>query len=365
MTTADMSLRYDPIYEPIARKFHRDPDQFADAFARAWYKLTHRDMGPHSRLLGPEVPPPQLWQDPLPVLDYQPISKGDAAQIKRYILSTGISPSRLIATAWAAASTFRNSDKRGGANGARIRLSPQKDWPANEPNQLANVLVVYERIQWEFRHKKVSVADLIILGGCAGVEAAAKAGGHLVAVPFTPGRMDATNEMTDAVSFAVLEPTVDGFRNYFASPDKALQAEHLLVDKAQLLGLTAPEMTVLIGGLRVLGVGATDIGVLTNRKGVLTNDFFVNLLDMNTVWKPLSGTGLYQGTDRSTGSPKWVASRADLVFGSHSVLRALTEIYACNDSAETFLNDFCSAFAKVMDADRFDVSRSRDQHSKL
>jgi len=357
MTTADMALRMDPKYAVISKRFHENPSEFAQAFAKAWYKLTHRDMGPHVLLLGPEVPPPQIWQDPLPPSDCRPISEAEASLLKHKILATGILPERLVTTAWASASTFRKSDKRGGANGARIRLSPQKDWAVNEPVELVKVLSELEKIQSSF-YGKVSMADLIVLGGYAGIEAAAKGAGYTVSMPFTPGRVDATAEMTDEASFAVLEPKVDGFRNYSNSAVEAMQAEHLLVEKAQLLGLTAPEMTALLGGFRSIGVGSSDVSALTSQKGVLSNDFFVNLLDMSTVWKPLGGPGVYRGEDRSTGRTKWLASRVDLVFGSHSVLRALAEVYACDDSVEDFLRDFCKAFVKVMDADRFDVSNN-------
>jgi len=357
MTTADMALRMDPKYAVISKRFHENPSEFAQAFAKAWYKLTHRDMGPHVLLLGPEVPPPQIWQDPLPPSDCRPISEAEASFLKHKILATGILPERLVTTAWASASTFRKSDKRGGANGARIRLSPQKDWAVNEPVELVKVLSELEKIQSSF-YGKVSMADLIVLGGYAGIEAAAKGAGYTVSMPFTPGRVDATAEMTDEASFAVLEPKVDGFRNYSNSAVEAMQAEHLLVEKAQLLGLTAPEMTALLGGFRSIGVGSSDVSALTSQKGVLSNDFFVNLLDMSTVWKPVGGPGVYRGEDRSTGRTKWLASRVDLVFGSHSVLRALAEVYACDDSVEDFLRDFCKAFVKVMDADRFDVSNN-------
>jgi len=363
MTTADLSLRFDPIYEPISRRFHKDPQAFADAFARAWFKLTHRDMGPKTRYLGPEVPQEDLiWQDPIPTVNHPLVDARDIAVLKTKILASGLSVSQLISTAWASASTFRGSDKRGGANGARIRLAPQKDWQVNQPAQLAKVLAALETIQKEFNSsqkggKKISLADLIVLAGCTAVEAAAKSGGHNVEVPFTPGRMDASQEQTDVESFAVLEPKVDGFRNY--QPQAyAHCAEHLLVDKAQLLNLSAPEMTVLVGGLRVLGANAdgSKHGVLTLRAGVLSNDFFVNLLDMGTEWKSLSeAEGLYEGVDRKSGRLKWTGTRVDLVFGSNSQLRAIAEVYAQSDSEEKFVHDFVAAWNKVMNLDRFDL----------
>jgi len=363
MTTADLSLRFDPIYEPISRRFHKDPQAFADAFARAWFKLTHRDMGPKTRYLGPEVPKEDLiWQDPIPTVNHPLVDARDIAVLKTKILASGLSVSQLISTAWASASTFRGSDKRGGANGARIRLAPQKDWQVNQPAQLAKVLAALETIQKEFNSsqkggKKISLADLIVLAGCTAVEAAAKSGGHNVEVPFTPGRMDASQEQTDVESFAVLEPKVDGFRNY--QPQAyAHCAEHLLVDKAQLLNLSAPEMTVLVGGLRVLGANAdgSKHGVLTLRAGVLSNDFFVNLLDMGTEWKSLSeAEGLYEGVDRKSGRLKWTGTRVDLVFGSNSQLRAIAEVYAQSDSEEKFVHDFVAAWNKVMNLDRFDL----------
>jgi catalase-peroxidase len=365
MLTSDLALRTDPAYESISRRFHQNPEDFKLAFAKAWYKLTHRDMGPYARCLGPEVPEPQLWQDPLPPLVLPPIDVADQANLKREILNSGLSPSRLVATAWASATTYRQSDKRGGANGARIRLAPQKDWEVNEPTELAMALATFEGIQKTFNassESKVSMADLIVLGGCAGVEAAAKAAGYDVYVPFTPGRADATQEMTDVDSFRVLEPIADGFRNYLGPRFDSVRAEELLVDKAYLLSLTAPEMTVLVGGLRVLGIGTSTTSSFTDRVGQLTNDFFVNLLDMSTVWTKASDN-LYEGRDRSSGKSKWTGSRVDLVFGSHSVLRALAEVYACNDGAEDFVRAFVAAFAKVMDLDRFDAlpsaSRSR------
>ncbi len=362
MLTTDLSLRFDPAYEKISRHFHANPDQFADAFARAWFKLTHRDMGPRVRYLGPDVPAEALiWQDPIPAVDHPLIDAADIAALKGKILASGLSVSQLVSTAWASASTFRGSDKRGGANGARIRLAPQKDWEVNQPAQLANVLAVLARIQGAFNGaqsggKKVSLADLIVLAGCAGVEQAAKTGGHAVTVPFTPGRMDAAREETDVDSFAVLEPIADGFRNYRKGSSR-VAAEALLVDRAQLLSLTAPEMTVLVGGLRVLGAnaGQSPHGVLTRRPEVLTNDFFVNLLDMGTEWKPVADDGdVFEGRDRKTGAVKWTATRVDLVFGSNSELRALAEVHACADAGETFVHDFVAAWNKVMNLDRFE-----------
>jgi catalase-peroxidase len=364
MLTTDLSLRFDPVYEKISRRFYENPDQFADAFARAWFKLTHRDMGPRSRYLGPEVPDEALiWQDPVPAVDYKLIDAADIAALKAKILASGLSVSDLVSTAWASASTFRGSDKRGGANGARIRLAPQKDWEVNQPSQLKTVLQTLERIQKEFNAaqtggKKVSLADLIVLGGCAGVEQAAKKAGYDVTVPFTPGRTDASQEQTDVASFAVLEPAADGFRNY-QKVKYAVTAEELLVDRAQLLTLTAPEMTVLIGGLRVLDTnfGKSKHGVFTKRPGTLTNDFFVNLLDMSTEWKPVSGDNeVFEGHDRATGALKWTGTRVDLIFGSNSQLRALAEVYGCEDSQEKFLHDFVAAWNKVMNLDRFDLA---------
>ena len=356
MTTADLALRMDPIYGPISRRFHKDPQAFADAFARAWFKLTHRDLGPRSRYLGAEVPKEVLvWQDPVPAVDHPLIDAKDIADLKAKILATGLSVSALVATAWASAATFRGSDKRGGANGARIRLAPQKDWEANQPAQLAKVLAALEGVRTSF-NKKVSLADLIVLGGCAAVEAAAKAAGHAVTVPFTPGRTDATQEQTDVESFAVLEPVADGFRNYNKAGSR-VPAEERLLDKAQLLTLTAPEMTVLIGGLRVLNanVGQSAHGVFTVRPGVLSNDFFTNVLDMGTVWVPTAETKeVFEGRDRKTGKPKWTATRVDLVFGSNSQLRALAEVYAQDDAKEKFVRDFVAAWCKVMNLDRFD-----------
>jgi len=364
MTTADLALRFDPIYEPIARRYLQNPEVFADAFARAWFKLTHRDMGPRSRYLGPEVPAEELiWQDPLPAVDHALIDEKDIADLKRKILASGLTISQLVSTAWASASTFRGSDKRGGANGARIRLAPQKDWEVNQPAQLAAVLQILERIQKEFNSaqsggKKVSLADLIVLGGCAGVEQAARNAGHDVTVPFTPGRTDASPEQTDVASFAVLEPAADGFRNY-QKTRYAVRPEELLVDRAQLLTLTAPEMTVLVGGMRVLNtnVGQSPHGVFTKRPEALTNDFFVNLLDMGTAWQAAAGAdGLFEGRGRATGELRWTGTRVDLIFGSNSQLRAIAEVYACDDSQEKFVHDFVAAWNKVMNLDRFDLA---------
>ncbi|KPK56163.1 MAG: hydroperoxidase, partial [Thiotrichales bacterium SG8_50] len=364
MTTADMSMRMDPIYEPIARHFHENPEEFADAFARAWFKLTHRDMGPRPRYLGPEVPAEELiWQDPIPAVDHKLIDERDIASLKGRILSSGLSVGELVSTAWASASTFRGSDMRGGANGARIRLAPQKDWEVNQPDQLAKVLKTLEDIQSEFNSaqsggKKVSLADLIVLAGCAGVEKAANNAGHDVTVPFSPGRMDASPEQTDVEAFAVLEPIADGFRNY-QKAKYTVSAEELLVDKAQLLRLTPPEMTVLVGGMRVLSanVGQTKHGVFTDRPESLTNDFFVNLLDMSTTWKPVSSDhDLFEGSDRQSGKAKWTGTRVDLIFGSNSELRALAEVYATADSPKKFINDFVAAWNKVMNLDRFDLA---------
>jgi len=363
MTTADLSLRMDPAYKPISKRFHENPDAFADAFARAWFKLTHRDLGPRSRYLGPEVPAEALiWQDPVPAVDHPLIDARDIAGLKAKVLACGLSVSELVGTAWASASAFRGSDKRGGANGARIRLAPQKDWEANQPAQLAKVLAVLEGIQAGFNAtqndgKKVSLADLIVLAGCAAVEQAAKAGGHAIEVPFSPGRTDATQAQTDVVSFEVLEPVADGFRN-FVQGNAGARAEERLLDKAQLLTLTAPEMTVLVGGLRVLGANASQSahGVFTNRPGVLGNDFFVNLVDMGTVWTPTSDAAeLFEGRDRASGALKWTATRVDLVFGSNSQLRALSEVYAQDDAKEKFVRDFAAAWSKVMHLDRFDL----------
>jgi catalase-peroxidase len=358
MLTTDLSLRFDPAYEKISRRFYENPDQFADAFARAWFKLTHRDMGPIVRYLGPLVPKETLiWQDPIPAVDHPLIGEKDIAALKAKILASGLSVSQLVSTAWASASTFRGSDKRGGANGARIRLSPQKDWEVNQPAQLKTVLQKLEAIQKEFG-KKVSLADLIVLGGSAAVEKAAKDAGVDVTVPFTPGRMDAAQEQTDVDSFAPLEPRADGFRNHLGGKRQFMAPEEALVDRAQLLALTAPEMTVLVGGLRVLGAnaGGSKHGVFTKRPETLTNDFFVNLLDMGTQWQPAGSDGVYEGRDRKTKAVKWTGTRVDLIFGSHSQLRAFAEVYACADSKEKFVKDFVSAWTKVMNADRFDLA---------
>ena len=364
MLTTDISLKVDPAYEKISRRFMTNPDEFADAFARAWFKLTHRDMGPRARYLGPEVPEEELiWQDPIPAVDHPLIDAKDIASLKEKILASGLSVSELVSTAWGSASTFRGGDKRGGANGARIRLAPQKDWEVNQPNKLAQVLEVLESIQSDFNKsasggKKISLADLIVLGGCAGVEKAAKDAGHKVTVPFTPGRMDASQEQTDIESFEPLEPYADGFRNYLKARYR-VPAEALLIDKAQLLTLTAPEMTVLIGGMRVLGANfdGTKHGVFTDKPGALTNDFFVNLLDMSTEWKATSkDENIFEGHDRKTGKLKWTGTRVDLVFGSNSVLRALCEVYGSSDGQEKFVNDFVAAWNKVMNLDRFDLT---------
>ena len=356
MLTSDLALRFDPAYEKISRRFYENPDQFADAFARAWYKLTHRDMGPAVRYLGKLVPKETLiWQDPIPAVDHPLIGEQDIAALKTKILTSGLTVPELVSIAWNSASTFRGSDKRGGANGARIRLAPQKDWHVNNPPELAKVLAKLETIQKEFG-KKVSLADLIVLGGCAAVEKAAKDAGVTVSVPFTPGRMDASQEQTDAASFAPLEPRADGFRNYISSKRQFMMPEEALVDRAQLLTLTAPEMTVLVGGLRVLGANADNLkhGVFTSKVGTLTNDFFVNLLDMNTEWQQAGSE--YEGRDRKTKAVKWTATRVDLIFGSHSQLRALAEVYACADAKEKFAHDFVKAWTKVMNADRFDLA---------
>jgi catalase-peroxidase len=367
MFTTDMTMRLDPIYGPISKRFHKNPKEFADAFAKAWYKLTHRDMGPVSRLLGPLVAPAQVWQDPVPAVDHELIGAPDIAQLKTKILASGLSISQLVTTAWASAASFRGTDKRGGANGARIRLAPQKDWEVNQPAELAKVLKVLEKVQTEFNStqaggkKKVSLADVIVLGGCAAVEAAAKKAGQDVSVPFTPGRTDAVQAMTDVESFAVLEPTSDGFRNYVRK-DLDRPAAALLVDRAHLLTLTAPEMTVLVGGLRVLNanVGQSQLGVFTTRSGSLTNDFFVNLLDMNTEWrKSPQCEHFYEGRDRKTGAVKWQGTAVDLVFGSNAQLRAIAEVYACNDAQQAFVRDFVAAWVKVMTLDRFDLPRTR------
>jgi len=358
MLTTDLALRFDPEYEQISRRFHEQPEEFAKAFAKAWYKLLHRDMGPLSRYLGPYVPEPQLWQDPVPAVDHELIDEADVAALKRTILDSGISVSRLVATAWSAAASFRGTDKRGGANGGRLRLAPQKDWQVNEPSELRPVLETLERVKREFDEsqsggKRVSLADLIVLGGCAAVEQAARDGGHDVTVPFAPGRTDATQEQTDVESFAVLEPKLDGFRNYGTA--EAMPLEHGLLDRAYMLRLTAPELTVLVGGMRALdaNVGGSRHGVFTARPGTLTNDFFVNLLDMGVEWT--SAGGLYEGRDRATGELRWTATAVDLVFGSHSQLRALAEVYAAEDAQETFVHDFVAAWDKVMNLDRFDL----------
>ncbi|QOL14184.1 catalase/peroxidase HPI [Dickeya dianthicola] len=364
MLTTDLSLRFDPAYEKISRRFYQNPDQFADAFARAWFKLTHRDMGPRARYLGSDVPAEALlWQDPIPTVNHTLVSEQDIAALKAKVLASGLSVSQLVSTAWASASTFRGSDKRGGANGARIRLAPQKDWAVNQPDSLAKVLSTLEAIQREFNRaqsddKQVSLADLIVLAGAVGVEQAAKAAGHAVTVPFTPGRMDASQEQTDVESFAVLEPIADGFRNYLKGR-YSVAAEALLVDKAQLLTLSAPEMTVLVGGLRVLGanVGQASHGVFTTQPGALTNDFFVNLLDMGTTWKAAAGEeGVFEGRDRVSGDLKWTGTRVDLIFGSHSQLRALAEVYGSTDAQAKFVHDFAAAWTKVMNLDRFDLA---------
>lgn len=364
MTTADMAMRMDPVYEPISRRFHENPEEFADAFARAWFKLTHRDMGPKARYLGPEVPEEDLiWQDPIPAVTHNLIDEQDIADLKGKIVDSGLSVSELVSAAWASASTYRGSDMRGGANGARIRLAPQKDWEVNQPDQLAGVLQALEGIQQEFNSqasdgKTVSLADLIVLAGCAGVETAAKKAGHDVTVPFTPGRADALQEQTDVESFAVLEPTADGFRNYLRA-EHTVTAEQLLIDRAQLMNLSAPEMTVLIGGMRVLNTnfGQAQHGVFTEQPGTLTNDFFVNLLDMGTSWMPTTEEcQLFEGRDHATGELKWTGTRVDLIFGSNSQLRALAEFYACGDSEQQFVEDFVAAWDKVMNLDRFDLA---------
>lgn len=364
MLTTDLSLRFDPAYEKISRRFLEHPEEFANAFARAWFKLTHRDMGPRVRYLGPEVPAEELlWQDPIPAVNHPLVDAAEIAALKAKITASGLTVAQLVSTAWASASTFRGSDKRGGANGARIRLAPQKDWPVNNPSELVSILAKLEAIQVEFNAsatggKKISLADLIVLAGGVGIEQAAKAAGHEIAVPFTPGRMDATQEQTDVESFAVLEPIADGFRNYLKGK-YTVPAEAILIDKAQLLTLTAPEMTVLVGGLRILGINAdgSSHGVFTQRPGALTTDFFVNLLDMGTEWKQVSPCGnAFAGFDRKTGAPKWTATRVDLVFGSNSILRALSEVYASADAQEKFLADFVAAWAKVMNLDRFDLA---------
>jgi catalase-peroxidase len=361
MLTTDLALRMDPIYAPISKRFHENPDECADAFARAWFKLLHRDMGPLSRYLGPSVPEPQLWQDPVPAVDHDLVGAADVAALKAKVLDSGLSVSQLVSVAWGAASSFRGTDKRGGANGARIRLAPQKDWAVNEPAVVAEVLATLGSIQEEFNASqagatRISLADLIVLGGCAAVEKAASDAGHRVTVPFSPGRTDASQEQTDVDAFSVLEPTADGFRNYLEAGEK-LPAENRLLDRANLLTLTPPEMTVLVGGMRALGAthGSSSLGVLTDRPGVLTNDFFMNLLDGSTQWSSSSAENEYEGRDRSTGEVRWTASAADLVFGSHSELRALSEVYAADDAGERFLGDFVSAWDKVMNLDRYDL----------
>jgi catalase-peroxidase len=375
MLTTDLALRFDPAYEKISRRFYQNPQEFAEAFSRAWFKLTHRDMGPISRYLGPEVPmQPQLWQDPVPPVDHELIGAGDLAALKSKVLASGLSIAQLVSTAWASASSFRGTDKRGGANGARVRLAPQKDWHVNNPPELAKALKALEKIQQEFNDaqaeagsaKRISLADLIVLGGCAAIEKAATDAGTSVQIPFTPGRTDATQEQTDVESFAVLEPDADGFRNYIG-PGHEVPAEHLLIERAFRLTLSAPEMTVLIGGLRVLNVtaGQTGHGVLTNRPETLTNDFFVNLLDMTTEWKPISDAAdAFEGCRRTTGDRQWTASRVDLVFGSNSELRALAEVYACDDAKEKFVRDFAAAWVKVMNLDRYDLRSPKAQASR-
>jgi catalase-peroxidase len=368
MFTTDLAMRMDPIYGPIAKRFYENPDQLADAFARAWFKLLHRDMGPLARYLGPWVPEPQLWQDPVPPVDHELVNEQDIADLKRQILESGLSISELVATAWASASTYRGTDKRGGANGARVRLAPQKDWEANEPAQLAKVLEALEKIQQDFNNaqsggKQVSLADLIVLGGCAAVEQAAKNGGHDITVPFTPGRTDASQEQTDVDIFDVLEPIGDGFRNYLRKDDW-LSPETRLLDRANLLKLTAPQMTVLVGGMRALDAnfGGSQLGVFTDKPGTLSNDFFVNLLDANTAWRPSAEENVYEGYDRRTGETKWTATAADLVFGAHSQLRALAEVYASDDAQVKFVRDFVATWNKVMNLDRYDLLAKRNGH---
>jgi catalase-peroxidase len=363
MLTTDLALKVDPIYGPIAKRFHENPDQLAEAFAKAWYKLLHRDMGPLSRYLGPWVPEPQLWQDPVPEVDHELITDEDIAALKGKILASGLSISQLVSTAWASAASFRSTDKRGGVNGARIRLAPQRDWEVNNPAELAKVLQTLEQIKQDFDLSQsgatlVSLADLIVLGGCAAVEQAARNAGHDITVPFAPGRTDASQEQTDVESFAVLEPTADGFRNYLRAGEK-LPAETLLLDRASMLTLTAPEMTVLIGGMRVLNAnfGQSPHGVFTNRPGTLTNDFFANLLDMSTEWKAsASAENVFEGRNSATGEVQWTATAVDLVFGSNSQLRAISEVYACDDAKEKFVRDFVAAWHKVMNLDRFDLA---------
>jgi catalase-peroxidase len=364
MLTSDLALRFDPAYEKISRRFYEHPDQFADAFARAWFKLTHRDMGPIVRYRGKLVPKETLiWQDPIPAVDHPLVDDKDVAALKSKILASGLTVSQLVSTAWASASTFRGSDKRGGANGARVRLSPQKDWHVNNPPELAKVLQKLEAIQKEFG-KKVSLADLIVLGGSAAIEKAAKDAGLTVTVPFTPGRMDASQEQTDAASFAPIEPRADGFRNYISGKRQFMMPEEALVDRAQLMTLTAPEMTVLVGGLRVLGANAGNLkhGAFTQKPETLTNDFFVNLLDMSTEWQPAGSDGEYEGRDRKTKAVKWTGTRVDLIFGSHSQLRAIAEVYGSADAKEKFAKDFVKAWTKVMNADRFDLHDHKTPH---
>jgi catalase-peroxidase len=364
MLTTDLALKVDPAYAAITKRFREHPEQLDEAFAKAWYKLLHRDMGPVSRYLGPWVAKPQLWQDPVPAVDHELIGEKDIADLKGKLLASGLSVPQLISTAWASAASFRGTDKRGGANGARIRLAPQKDWKVNNPAELAKALQTLEKVQQDFNRsqsggkKKVSLADLIVLGGCAAVEQAAKNAGHNIKVPFAPGRTDASQEQTDVESFAVLEPTFDGFRNY-VQPVEGMAPETLLVERAFMLNLTAPEMTVLVGGMRALNAnsGQSKHGVLTKRPGTLTNDFFVNLLDMSTTWKPISeAADVFEGSDRATGEPKWTGTRVDLIFGSNSQLRALAEVYGCADSQERFVHDFVAAWNKVMNLDRFELA---------
>lgn len=370
MLTTDLALKVDPIYGPIARRFYEQPDQLAEAFARAWFKLLHRDMGPRSRYLGPWVPEPQLWQDPVPPVDHELIGEEDCRVLKSMILASGASIAQLVSTAWASAASFRGTDKRGGANGARIRLAPQKDWPVNNPDDLARVLQTLGQVQQDFNSrqsggKKVSLADVIVLGGGAAVEQAARKAGVEIVVPFVPGRTDASQEQTDVKSFAVLEPAADGFRNY-VRPGNVLSPETLLLDRANMLTLTVPEMTALIGGMRALNanVGACRHGVLTDRPETLTNDFFVNLLDMKTEWTPsASGENVYEGRDRATGQVTWTATAVDLVFGSHAQLRAMAEVYACDDSHQIFVRDFVAAWTKVMNLDRFDLRAPRPEEA--
>ena len=360
MLTTDLALREDPAYRKISERFHKDPAAFEDAFARAWFKLTHRDMGPKERYLGAEAPTEELiWQDPVPAVDHELINDADATKLKRMLLASGLSVSQLLTTAWASASTYRDSDKRGGANGARIALAPQKNWEANNPAEMAKVLDVIVKVRAEFNGggKQVSLADLIVLGGCAAVEQAAKDGGFDVTVPFTPGRTDATQEMTDVISFAALKPNADGFRNYYGA-DASVQPEAMLIDRAQLMTLTAPEMTALIGGMRVIGgnYDGSDYGVFTDKPGTLSNDFFVNVLDLGTAWKAVDGNeNLFEGTDRRNGAKKWTGTRTDLIFGSNTELRAIAEVYASADGGQRFVRDFVAAWAKVMNADRFDL----------